>query len=356
MRAMRLKIIIVKNTDSRCRSISDRLTDFTVFCVQQYCPYQIVNDISEAVYQDCEYVLFIKAGHLFWDTTIFEKCITQTSVLSGDDDWFLINVKQLDGRSIDSLTPTPFDNRVNSMKYYSYPEEMATHIEALMHNLKVEVPGQLRPFAEQLNYATDNLSKGYYVINTEGITKRTIGNYDTYIGVCGGLKPVVLLGRDSFGIDTKVLMFDISPAAVEWQKYLREQWDGDSESFLQCQNKFKEMFPDYMPINDSSIQNFMQQNNIDNNSLKDAWNKYKKLSVVFDTLDIFNIEHKDKMIKFSQGNTYFWISNCFIMERIIFQKGFVQAKQIQNDWIKDFNLRSSANCTFDTGGSNFRIT
>ena len=151
-------------------------------------------------------------------------------------------------------------------------------------------------------------------------------------------------------------MFDISTAAVEWQKYLREQWDGDSESFLQCQNKFKQMFPDYMPINDSSIQNFMQQNNMDNNSLKDAWNKYKKLSVVFDTLDIFNIEHKDKMIKFSEGNTYFWISNCFIMERIIFQKGFVQAKQIQNDWIKDFNLRSSANCTFDTGGSNLRIT
>ena len=29
---------------------------------------------------------------------------------------------------------------------------------------------------------------------------------------------------------------------------------------------------------------------------------------------------------------------------------------LSNDWIKDFNLRSSANCTFDTGGSNLRIT
>ena len=347
---MRLKIIIVKNIDSRCRSISDRLTDFTVFCVQQYCPYQIVNDISEAVYpQDCEHVLFIKAGHLFWDTTIFEKCITQCSVLSGDAKWFLINVKQLGGRAIDSLTPTPFDDRVNSMKYYSYPEEMATHIEALMNNLEVEVPSKLRPFAEQLNYAIDNLSKGYYVINTEGITEQTIGNYDTYIGVCGGLKPIVLLGRDSFGIDTKVLMFDISPIAVEWQKFLRENWDGHSDSFIECHNTFKERFPDCKPINDSSLQEFMEQNHMKDDEFIEAWTKYKKLDVVFETFDIFNDSHKDSMIKFCGKNTYFWISNCFIMERIIFQKGFEQARQKQSDWIKDFMSKSSSNCTFDIG-------
>ena len=354
---MKLKIIIVRNLDSRCKAISDRLTDFTIFCVQEYCDYEVVDDINEAVpLQDYEYALFIKAGHLFWDTSIFEKCIAQCSTASGDINWLMVDVNMLQGKAIESLSPTPFDDTVNGMKYYSYPEDMYNDIEALMGNLNVQVPSKLEPFSQQLNNATDNLSRGYYIINTEAITQHTTGDYNSYIGVCGGLKSIVLLGRNCFSTDTKVLMFDISTAAVEWQKYLREQWDGDSESFLQCQNKFKEMFPDYMPINDSSIQNFMQQNNMDNNSLKDAWNKYKKLSVVFDTLDIFNIEHKDKMIKFSEGNTYFWISNCFIMERIIFQKGFVQAKQIQNDWIKDFNLRSSANCTFDTGGSNLRIT
>jgi hypothetical protein len=104
-----------------------------------------------------------------------------------------------------------------------------------------------------------------------------------------------------------------------------------------------------MPINGSSIQEFMKQNNMDDSDLQDAWNKYKKLDVVFDTLDIFNKEHKGKMTKFSNGNTYFWISNCFIMERIIFQKGFDQAARAQTDWIKDFKLRSSGNCTFDIG-------
>tara|TARA_R110001592_G_scaffold270080_1_gene536399 strand:- start:931 stop:1986 length:1056 start_codon:yes stop_codon:yes gene_type:complete len=347
---MKLKIIIVRNLDSRCKSTSDRLADFTIFCIQQYCPYQLVNDVSEAVFpQDCEYVLFIKAGHLFWDTSIFEKCIAQSSVASGDTNWLLINVKQLEGRAADSLTPTPFDDTVNSMKYYSYPEEMSTHIEALMNNLKAEVPSRLQPFAQQLNYATDNLSVGYYVINTEAIADHTPGNYNTYIGVCGGLKSVVLLGRDSFGTDTKVLMFDISPAAIEWQRHLREHWNGDSNSFLECHKTFKERFPDYMPINGSSIQEFMKQNNMDDSDLQDAWNKYKKLDVVFDTLDIFNKEHKGKMTKFSNGNTYFWISNCFIMERIIFQKGFDQAARAQTDWIKDFKLRSSGNCTFDIG-------
>jgi hypothetical protein len=347
---MRLKIIIVKNLDSRCKSISDRLTDFTIFCTQQYCPYQVVDSVDQAVFpSDCEYVLFIKSGHLFWDTSIFEKCIAQSSVASGDANWLLIDVRKLEDRSMDSLSPTPFDDTVNGMKYYSYPEDMSTHIEALMNNLKVEVPSKLRPFAQQLNYATNNLSRGYYVINTEAIAEHTPGNYNTYIGVCGGLKSVVLLGRDSFGTDTKVLMFDISPAAVEWQKYLREQWDGNSNSFVECQRTFKERFPDYMPINDSSIQQFMKQNNMDHSDLQDAWNKYKKLDVVFDTLDIFNKAHKGKMIKFSNGNTYFWISNCFIMERIIFQKGSEQAHQIESDWVKDFKLKSSGNCTFDIG-------
>ena len=289
-------------------------------------------------------------------TAIFEKCIAQSSVASGDANWLLIDVKKLEGRAMDSLSPTPFDDTVNGMKYYSYPEEMSTNIEALMNNLKVEVPSKLQPFAEQLNYATDNLSRGYYVINTESILQNTPKNYNRYIGVCGGLKSIILLGRDCFDTDTKVLMFDISPAAVEWQQHLREHWKGDSNSFLECQRRFKERFPDYIPINDSSIQEFMKQNNMDDSDLQDAWNKYKKLDVVFDTLDIFNKEHKDKMIKFSSSsssssNTYFWISNCFIMERIIFQKGFKQAVQTQTDWIKNFKLRSSGNCTFDGGGS-----
>ena len=37
------------------------------------------------------------------------------------------------------------------------------------------------------------------------------------------------------------------------------------------------------------------------------------------------------------------------MERIIFQKGGEQAHQIGSDWVKDFKLKSSGNCTFDIG-------
>jgi hypothetical protein len=350
---MKLKIIIVRNLDPKCERIKDRLTDFTIFCVQQYCPYEVVNSIDEVVFsEDCKYILFIKAGHLFWDTSIFEKCIAQASTVSGDVNWLLVDVKKLDGKPVDRSNPTPFDDTINSMKYYSYPEEMALNLEALMDDLQIEVPDKLKPFADQLNFATDNLARGYYVINTEAISQHTSKNYNRYIGVCGGLKSVVLLGRDCFANDTRSLMFDISPAAVKWQQHLREYWNGDSKSFNECQKTFSKKFPNYMPINDSSIEEFMKQNNIDNAQLQTAWNKYKRIKVEFETLDIFNNDHKNKMINFSNsGSTYFWISNCFIMERIIFQKGFEKARQIEKEWIQDFKTRSSMHCTFSSGGS-----
>ena len=108
---MKLKIIIVRNLDPKCERIKDRLTDFTIFCVQQYCPYQVVNSIDEAVFpEDCKYILFIKAGHLFWDTSIFEKCIAKVSTVSGDANWLLVDVKKLDGKPVDRSNPTPFDD------------------------------------------------------------------------------------------------------------------------------------------------------------------------------------------------------------------------------------------------------
>jgi len=175
------------------------------------------------------------------------------------------------------------------------------------------------------------------------------------MGVCGGLKTYILLGQDYFTDDTTVLMFDISSAAIKWQQYLRNNWNGEVESFKHLTNKFIDANPNSVGIQDGdrTIEKYISENNITQENLKQYWNKFLNLTVEYKQLDLFNNKHVEELLNHTEGksNTYFWLSNCFQMERLVFQYG--SHINLQDKFIKRFRERSSSTCVFDISADLF---
>jgi hypothetical protein len=346
---VKIKLILLKNTDKNCEQIADRLFDFTEFCVQQRYPIHAQDDTSPITIADEDYIFVIKAGHVFWDTSIFDQCIEESNeAVMGNENWFLINCKLL---YVSNRPTKTFSNKIETLKAFCYPETYYSEIEQLMENLDYPVPKKIEPFAFEIREAARNLDVGYYVVNTEDVSieNKFDKKFDNYIGVCGGLKTYILLGQDYFTNDTSVLMFDISPAAIEWQKYLREHWDGNADSFIQISQDFKELRPEYIAIQDSyrTLERYLNENNISKHDLQTWWNKFQKLNVEYKQIDLFSSSDVLELAKYTENknNTYFWLSNCFVMERLVFQYGC--SHTLEKDFKDTFRQLSNSPCTYD---------
>ena len=387
---MNVKLIIAKVTNKNCSKIAERLYQFTRFCVQHIYTVTPVDwrDLPDPKFinfyntEDYDYIFVIKAGYLFWNKSIFDQCLEEkTTKLSnepvvGDENWFLIDCKKINTKlfNIEEYNIKPFSDSINKQKVFSFPETMYPYIEELMLDIKSPVPDKLKPFAYELNIAAKTLERSYYVINTEpvSITKTYETKFDNYIGVCGGLKTYILLGQDYFSENTKVLMFDISPAAIKWQRFLKKTWNGEVEYFLSELLIFRRLYPDYNPIgqdpnlavgtvthrgqNDerarylnTTLHKYLKDNNIDAQLLKESWNKFQKMNVTYKRLDVFNTEDVNKLIQYTKlgTNTYFWLSNCFNMDRLIFQHGMKKAWDLEDSFKRNFRNKSYTPCAFD---------
>jgi len=379
---VKIKLILLKNTDKNCEQIADRLFDFTEFCVQQRYPIHTQDDTDPITIADEDYIFVIKAGHVFWDRSIFDQCIEESNeAVMGNENWFLINCKLLEVDPVEaqlrfeanfygdwysesildsyvSNRPTKtFSNKIETLKAFCYPETYYSEVEQLMENLDYPVPKKIELFAFELREAARNLKDGYYIINTEevNISHKFENKFDNYMGVCGGLKTYILLGQDYFTDDTTVLMFDISSAAIKWQQYLRNNWNGEVESFKQVTNKFIDANPNLVGIQDGdrTIEKYISENNITQENLKQYWNKFLNLTVEYKQLDLFNNKHVEELLNHTEGksNTYFWLSNCFQMERLVFQYG--SHINLQDEFIKRFREKSSSTCVFDISADLF---
>jgi hypothetical protein len=373
---MKVKLILLRNTNSNCKNIASRLYDFTEFCVQKRYPIHSQDDIDPITIADEDYIFVIKAGHVFWDASIFDQCIEESNeAVMGNENWFLINCKLLKVDPVEaqlrfeanfygdwysesildsyvSNRPTKtFSNEIETLKAFCYPETYYSEIEQLMENLDYSVPKKIEPFAWEIREAARNLDVGYYVVNTEDVSieNKFDKKFDNYIGVCGGLKTYILLGQDYFTNDTSVLMFDISPAAIEWQKYLREHWDGNADSFIQISQDFKELRPGYIAIQDSyrTLERYLNENNISKHDLQTWWNKFQKLNVEYKQIDLFSSSDVLELAKYTENknNTYFWLSNCFVMERLVFQYG--SSHTLEKEFKDTFRQLSNSPCTYD---------
>jgi len=248
---------------------------------------------------------------------------------------------------------------------FSIPETMYPHIENLMLDLNYTVPDEIEDFAFELRTAAKGLKTGYFIINTEPVMipkpTNTVSfetKFDNFIGVCGGLKTYVLLGQEYFSLNTDVLMFDISPAAIKWHQYLRKNWNGKIESFALLVEQFIKLHPEYIPIGTHTgkesayyLRKFLEDNKVAPSQLKRGWKRFRNMNVAYEQIDLFNTEDVDKLIQHTQlgTNTYFWLSNCFVMERLVFQYGVEGTWNMERNFRQDFRSKAHTPCVFDLG-------
>lgn len=229
---------------------------------------------------------------------------------------------------------------IRNSKFYSYPDSNFSYIEQLIANPSAEVPKDtpIYYFNQQLLHLREFLDIGYYPVNTEQLTEYPLSDkLDCFIGVCGGLKPAYLSGGEKFDKNTTVYLIDISPAALAYQKYLIENWDGNLDNFENVISDFKLKHPQYkstyfagiglnenlkwsFEYNETKIQDFTQR-----------WKKYQKYKFHFVQLDLLDEQAPYTLKQWtdkSKLGTYLWVSNSFCMDWLVFYKTMRVARDL----------------------------
>lgn len=248
---------------------------------------------------------------------------------------------------------TNIPQEIRNKKNFCYPDHNAEIIERLMNGSEEEIKDQaLWWFMKNITHLRDNLHRGYYVLNTEPLIKENHSllqnkNFDCFMGVCGGLKPACITGSDQWDENSKIYLFDISSAAIKWQQYLLDNWDGDLGKFEQIFRTFESNNQDLKAQYfgdksiDTNIQWFLDSANLDRELFYQRWQKYRKQNhefLLLNMLDETFLQVVQIKLETRKQNAYFWASNVFYMDYLMFFKGRAWSRQRTIDFIE--GLRS----------------
>jgi len=237
-------------------------------------------------------------------------------------------------------------NTIRNQKFYSYPDSNHQQIEQIINDPSTELPSQtpIHSFNDQIKLLRGNLDQGYYPVNTEKITDSslTTESLDCFIGVCGGLKPAYIAGGPNFSEDSTVYLIDLSPAALAYQQYLIENWDGEFDKFDAVFDQFKQLHPEYNPLYFAEIGITKNLEWSLNNSeehkreFTQRWKKYIKYKFHFCQIDLLDsatpLTVKSWLDNQKLGS-YIWVSNSFYMDWLTFYKTKEGSHKIGVDFI-----------------------
>ena len=227
---------------------------------------------------------------------------------------------------------------IRSRKHYLYPNDNLVEIENFFRDYRYETKNiTLIKYFDAIRKYFEDEQRSVYVLSTEpvltsspapaglsGVVQPTsVGNIDFYVGVCGALKTIPLLHKNGFTSATQVHLIDISPAALEYQRYLRENWDGDLTGYQAIHQRFRQQYPlDYIYCWkswnswESELASFTQGCAMTLAEFQEAWQLYLSCDVQFHQVDLMD---RDQVTKFVQtigytGTSYTWVSNAYYME------------------------------------------
>jgi len=255
-------------------------------------------------------------------------------------------------------------NEIRYEKFYSYPEGNFKLIEQIIADPDSSLPEQtpIYWFHEQIRMLKKNLDIGYYPVNTEKIiSDRPINEpLDCFIGVCGGLKPVYLAGADNYAEDTTVYLIDVSTAALEYQKYLIENWDGNLKNFQTLFETFRNNHPNYRPTYlgeigiTANLAWSLNNEESEYEEFRKRWQKYKKYKFNFVNINLLEEETPRTLRSWtdqSKLGTYLWLSNSFYMDYLTFYRTRAGSKKLEETLHRHLITDNKSLIIFDSCGS-----
>jgi hypothetical protein len=180
-----------------------------------------------------------------------------------------------------------------------------------------------------------------YVLNSEDVISDTVGVIDHYAGVCGGLKAVAILHKNGFHAGTTVNLFDISEPALDYQRYLVENWDGDFLTYQTTSEQYQTLNPTrkyaWRSWNtwDNEIFKFLKSAGMTRAEFKSVWQQYCQLDISYTPVDLLDTAAVNSFFgKDRSGTFYVWTSNAYHMEHTVARYGTAWLQE------KSCNLRT----------------
>lgn len=225
-----------------------------------------------------------------------------------------------------------FDNTIRSRKWHLYPNYNEESLLQFFNSGTVEDINVQPQIIKRIIQERDTLSQTIYVLNSEDVSKYTPAlpaPIEHYIGVAGGFKGVLLLKKHLFNNNTRVTYVDVSDAALNYQKYLIDNWDGDLNLYSRTVQEYEQQFPSHRciwrswNIWDEEIDLFLGQAELSREQFRAVWQQYQQLNHTFLKLDL--LKETDRFVKYVEsvdaGCSYMWLSNAFDMQHTRFLLG-----------------------------------
>lgn len=233
---------------------------------------------------------------------------------------------------------------IRNKKGYCYPESNGKKIREIIDSPGSEYSKDqdrnLWELSNLLNKKVADLSSAYYALNTESIQAVSSSvkqhqtlKFDRYAGVCGGIKNALIVGEDQFVEGTSILLFDISQAAIDWQKYLLANWDGNIHALPELDRAFVVSTGYRSIVNPVRTIEKMNWNTNDHLHLLKKWRKYKNCEFKFLKLDVLQPSSWNFLADDFESNaklgSYLWLSNCFMMDYNYFYHGKFHMQEME---------------------------
>jgi len=242
-----------------------------------------------------------------------------------------------------------FNHAVRNRKWNLYAiQNYETNSAFFSHEM---LPNPVPDIFQSVLNEKNSLKDTIYILNSEEFykNKKFDKPIDTYVGVASGFKHLLLLNWLGFTSNTKIIFTDISKVALDYQKYLIENWDGNLENYYQISKKYQKEFPNlkYAWRNwngwDNEINMFLSQANLSKIEFADLWKRYCNLNHTFIELNLLENTKllTDLLYSKSNENIYIWLSNAFKMQWTVFFLNQSEVKQIFNNLLDD--LKNTTN-------------
>jgi len=252
-----------------------------------------------------------------------------------------------------------FDDELRNQKWHLYPNHEYEILNNFFKTGKIDKESNLYKSAiHDVLWQKEHLSKTAYILNTEEISNDDASNVKTpidhYIVVAGGFKPALLTHKFGYHDNTKITVMDISDAGINFQKYMRDHWDGNLAVYHQHILEFGNIYPDYdlawrsWNSMESEINKFLQEMNLTTEEFQQAWQEYCNIECVYVKTDFLSDPQKliEAVNSEENKNFFIWVSNAFDMTWTIFLLGRKNTMAKFDSLIKHFE-KSKNNITIE---------
>ena len=245
---------------------------------------------------------------------------------------------------------------IRQKKFHLYPDQDWQMFNAFFQGQPyLGANSSQKQYTELLEHLAKQVRRQYYALNTEPLARIPASiPISHYAGVASGLKLVATMIKNGYDENTKITHFDFSSAALEFQQYIRDNWNGNLTNYQLVCDQFLQSTTNLYPCAplgswDSNIQHLLEYIEISQEEFQQHWQHYLTLDVTFMNCNLYEADGQIKLAERCKlfASSYVWVSNAFYMEYSLVKLGKKYLETKRNEFVDNLS-KSSALILLDT--------